>query len=84
MDTQSKTQSEPLVQTPSLEDLKNREVQIFNELGTISVQLHLLEEQVEFLSQRKSELIAEQRNAVETYNRTVAESEGSSEGSVSD
>lgn len=68
----SKTkQKEEFIQTPTLDELKQRETQIFNELGVITIQLEMLNQQREMLEERKTSLVREQRHAVELYNSTV-------------
>lgn len=63
--------TEEFVQTPTLDELKQRETQIFNELGVITIQLEMLNQQREMLEERKTSLVREQRQAVELYNSTA-------------
>ena len=62
---------EEFVQTPTLDELKERETQIFNELGVITIQLEMLNQQREMLEDRRTSLVREQRQAVELYNSTA-------------
>ena len=69
--TNKQETSEEFIQTPTAEELKKRETDIFGELGVITVQLTLLDQQKEMLEQRRIQLVNEQRQIVEFYNKSI-------------
>lgn len=68
-------QTEQFEQVPTPEELRTREDQIFKELGVISIQLHMMEQQREMLEERKNSLVLEQRDVVQMFNKLSEESE---------